>query len=91
MNCGDGFMDIYLSLHLLSFSGSSDGKEPACNAGDLGSIPGLGKIPWRREQLPTPVFWPGELYTYYVVYMKYTQVFVCQPYHNKILFKNSSS
>ena len=24
---------------------SSDGKESACNAGDLGSIPGLGKSP----------------------------------------------
>ena len=73
-------------------------KESACNAGDLGSIPGLrrspgkgkdyplqyswaslvaqlvihlqcgrpgfdhwiGKIPWRREWQPTPVFWPGE-------------------------------
>ena len=22
----------------------------------------VGKIPWRREQLPTPVFWPGEFY-----------------------------
>ena len=22
--------------------------------------PWVGKIPWRREQLPTPVFWPGE-------------------------------
>ena len=21
----------------------------------------VGKIPWRRERLPTPVFWPGEL------------------------------
>ena len=21
-----------------------------------------GKIPWRRERLPTPVFWPGELH-----------------------------
>ena len=20
----------------------------------------VGKIPWRREMLPTPVFWPGE-------------------------------
>ena len=25
------------------FLGGSDGKESACNAGDLGSIPGLGK------------------------------------------------
>ena len=35
-------------------------KESACSAGDLGLIPGLGRSPWRREQLPTPVFWPGE-------------------------------
>ena len=73
--------------------------ESACNSGDPGSIPGLGrsareeidyplqyswtslmaqliknppagwrpgfnpwigKIPWRRERLPSPVFWPGE-------------------------------
>ena len=25
-----------------------------------GFDPWVGKIPWRREQLPTPVFWPGE-------------------------------
>ena len=25
------------------FFGGSDGKEPACNAGDLGLIPGLGR------------------------------------------------
>ena len=28
----------------LGFLGSSDGKESACNAGDLGSIPGLGRL-----------------------------------------------
>ena len=74
---------------------SSVGKESACNAGDPGLIPGLGrstgegigyplqyswasfvaqleknppavqdtwvgKITWRRERLPIPVFWPGE-------------------------------
>ena len=46
--------------------GGSAGKESSCNAGDLGSIPGfedwVGKIPWRREQLPTLVFWPGEFH-----------------------------
>ena len=42
------------------FPGGSAGKESACNVGDLDSIPGFGKIPWRRERLPTPVFWPGE-------------------------------
>ena len=27
------------------FPGGSDGKESACNAGDTGSIPGLGRSP----------------------------------------------
>ena len=27
----------------MDFPGGSDDKEPACNAGDLGSIPGLGR------------------------------------------------
>ena len=44
----------------MGFPGSSDGKEPACNAGDLGSIPWVEKIPWRREWLPTPLFLPEE-------------------------------
>ena len=29
----------------MGFPGVSDGKESACNAGDLGSIPGLGRSP----------------------------------------------
>ena len=29
----------------LGFSGGSDSKESACSAGDLGSIPGLGRSP----------------------------------------------
>ena len=29
-------------------------------ARDVGSIPGLGKIPWRRAWQPTLVFLPGE-------------------------------
>ena len=27
---------------------------------ESGFNPWVGKIPWRRERLPTPVFWPGE-------------------------------
>ena len=46
----------------MGFSGGSDCKEFACNAADLGSIPGPGKIPRRRKWLPTPVFLPGEFY-----------------------------
>ena len=87
-----------------SFPDSSVGKESACNAGDPGLIPGLGrstgegiaypiqyswaslvaqlkrillrsgsprfdpwvrKIPWRRERIPTPVFWPRKFHELY--------------------------
>ena len=27
--------------------------------------PWVGTIPWRRERLPTPVFWPGEFHGLY--------------------------
>ena len=40
--------------------GVSDGKESACNVGDLGSIPGSGRFPWIGKWQPTPVFLPGE-------------------------------
>ena len=30
---------------MMGFLGGSNGKESACNAGDLGSIPGLGRSP----------------------------------------------
>ena len=46
----------------LCFPGGSDGKESACNAGNLGLIHWVGKIPWRREWQITPVFLPGEFY-----------------------------
>ena len=51
---------LFFSFFSLGFSGSSAGKESACNLGDLGLIPGLGKIPWRRAWQPSPVFLPGE-------------------------------
>ena len=47
---------IFKASHLGGFPGSSVGKESACNAGDTGSIPWVGKIPWRRERLSTLVF-----------------------------------
>ena len=36
-----------------------------CESWRLGFNPWVGKIPWRRERLPTPVFWPGELHGLY--------------------------
>ena len=40
----------------LGSPGGSDGKESACNEGDPDLIPWVGKIPWRRDRLPTPVY-----------------------------------
>ena len=34
------------------FPGSSEGKASACNAGDLGSIPGLGRSPGEGKVYP---------------------------------------
>ena len=36
----------------LDFPGGSDGKESACNAGDLDSIPGLGRAPGEGKGYP---------------------------------------
>ena len=52
-------LDCYLCIIQLDVPGGSDGKEPACNPGDPGLIPGLGRFP-RRKWQPTPVFLPGE-------------------------------
>ena len=50
-------MSIY---SIFGFPGGSGGKASACNAGDQGLIPGLGRFPWRRKWQSTPVFLPGE-------------------------------
>ena len=53
---GETFLPGFVSGHReLGFPGSSDGKESACSAGDLGSTPGSGRSPWRKEWQPTPV------------------------------------
>ena len=36
---------LFLLMIDLGFPGGSDSKESACNVGDLGSIPGLGRSP----------------------------------------------
>ena len=39
------------TLYLLDFPGGSDGKASVHNAGDLGSIPGLGRFPGEGNPL----------------------------------------
>ena len=49
-----------MSFHFRGFPGGSAGKESACNVGDLGSIPGLGRSPGEGK-----VFWPEESHGLY--------------------------
>ena len=50
--------------YLWGFPDSSVGTKSACSD-RLGFDPWVGKIPWRTERLPTPVFWPGEFHGVY--------------------------
>ena len=43
---------FYLEASNSIFPGGSAGKESACNAGDLGSIPGLGRSPGEGNGYP---------------------------------------
>ena len=49
-------MDTYLFI-LHCFPGSSTGKEPACNAGDPGSIPGSGRFAGEGIGYPLQYSW----------------------------------
>ena len=60
----------------LGFPGGSADKESACNAGDLGFEPWVGKIPWRRERLPIPIFWPITIYDLNTVYLNLLYYFI---------------
>ena len=42
------------------FPGDSAEKESTCQFRRCGFNPWIGKIPWRREWQPTPVFLPGK-------------------------------
>ena len=48
-----------LMLDILGCPGGSEVKASACNAGDLGSIPGSGRSPGEGNGKPTPIS-PGE-------------------------------
>ena len=53
-SCNQGFPD------------SSVGKESTPQCGRPGFDSWVWKIPWRRERLPTLVFWPGEFHGLYM-------------------------
>ena len=45
----------------MGFPGGSAGKESACNAGDLGSIPGLGRSPGEGIGYPLQYSWASQV------------------------------
>ena len=47
-----GQADLPLREVLVDFPGGSDGKESACDVGDLGLIPGLGRSPGEGKGYP---------------------------------------
>ena len=46
----------------LGFHCGSTGKRICLRSRRPGFNSWVGKIPWRREKLPTPVSWPGEFH-----------------------------
>ena len=50
----------------MGFPCGSAGKESACNAGDLGLIPGLGRSPGEGKGYTSlQYFWPGKFHGLY--------------------------
>ena len=57
------FISMPIKHKPLGFPAGSDDKECTCMQCRRPEFdPWVGKIPWRREWLPTPVFWPGEFH-----------------------------
>ena len=55
-------LEVKLLGHMEGIPGSSGGKVSACNAGDLGSIPGSGRSPGEGNGNLLQIFLPGEFH-----------------------------
>ena len=61
----ENLLDKGLGTHSSILVCDSADKESACNAGDLGLIPRLGRSPGEGNRYPSPVFWPEEFHGLY--------------------------
>ena len=84
----NNFISCSLSI---CFPGGSDVKVSACNAGDLGSIPGLGSFPWRRKWQTTPEFLPGESHGFFSITHIPLSIYTCIIPTSQKPFQNTSS
>ena len=57
-------MYLFLVIIIFTIMGLPCGSvvENALAVRDTWASSRIGKIPWQRERLPTPVFWPGEFH-----------------------------
>ena len=69
----------------MGFPGGSDGKESACNAGDLGSIPGLGRS--REEGTATHSSTDDLIQTRILKFKSWKKIFVKTIVNNGLLRK----
>ena len=71
VNSGAVNIEVHISFQITVFSrfmGASFVVQLVKNLPamqETGFNPWVGKIPWRRERLSTPVFWPGEFHGLY--------------------------
>ena len=54
------YVFTFINAVYWGFPGGSAVKNPPANTGDVDSIAGLGRSPWRRKWQPAPVFLPGK-------------------------------
>ena len=62
---GHDWSDLAAAVHVLGFPCGSAGKDHL-QFGRPRFDPWVGKIPWRMERLPTPVFCPGKSHGIYI-------------------------
>ena len=65
MHCVSNTKTLHSWASLVAQFTNCNEEESACNAGDLGLIPGLGRSPGEGNGLPTPVFLPGDFHELY--------------------------
>ena len=67
--------DRLLTPVFLGFPGGSDGKESACNVGDLGSIPALGRFPGEGHDNPLVFFFKLIYFNWRLITLQYCSGF----------------
>ena len=86
------YWTAYMSLKYKGFPGGSVVKKSPASAGDLGLTPGSGRLPWRREWQPTPVFLPGKSHgqrSLGIVSHRKLYSVLCNDLYGKRIFKKS--